>query len=126
MHFRQLIVWQRAMDLTERVYQITRLLPADERYGLVSQMRRSARSVAANIAEGYGRSRTGEYRCFLGIAFGSLLELETDLELVSRLGLIPGHDLEPVKALSTEVGRLLAGLRRSLRQAKSTSSGPDS
>jgi four helix bundle protein len=126
MQFRDLVAWQRAMDLAEGIYRVTHLLPPDERFGLVTQMRRSARSIPANIAEGYGRARTGDYRRFLAIAFGSLLELETDLELASRLGLIPNPQLRSVMALASEVGHLLAALRRSLRHCKPRSGGPDS
>jgi four helix bundle protein len=115
-------VWQAAMSLTELIYQITAKLPPSERFGLLPQMRRSARSVTANIAEGYGRGRTGDYRRFLSYASGSLAELETDLELVRRLELLPGEEVEAARRLASEVGRLLSGLRRSLRQC---SGGPD-
>jgi four helix bundle protein len=125
MHYRQLLVWQRAMALAEDVYRLTRLLPKDERFGLMSQMRRAARSVPANIAEGYGRGRTGEYRRFLSIAAGSLLELETDLELVVRTQLVPKHEAQPVREAAAEVGRLLAGLRRRLKGLSSRTKGPD-
>jgi four helix bundle protein len=124
-HYRELLVWQRAMALAEEVYRLTQRLPREERYGLTAQMRRSARSVAANIAEGYGRGRTGEYRRHLGIAAGSLLELETDLELALRTKLLPETDVTPARTLTAEVGRLLSGLRRRLRVLPRTSRGPD-
>jgi four helix bundle protein len=79
--YKDLLVWQRGMDLVVTVYQITARLPASEQFGLISQMRRSAISVPSNIAEGYGRQATGEYRHHLSIARGSLLELETQLVL---------------------------------------------
>lgn len=111
-----LLVWQRAMDLAERVYESSSLLPRDERFGLTSQMRRAAVSVASNIAEGHGRRSTGEFRQFLGYAVGSLHELETQLRLSVRLTfLTETQALEPL-ALSAEVGKLLAGLLRSLRR----------
>ncbi len=122
MRVEDLKVWQRAMALTELIYRLTADLPPSERFGLTSQMRRSARSIAANIAEGYGRGRTGDYRRFLSYASGSLSELETDLELTRRLKMLPEQDLEAVRTLASEVGRLLSGLRRSLRQS---SGGPD-
>jgi four helix bundle protein len=118
MQFRDLMVWQRAMDLAELVYRVTRLLPPDERFGLVSQMRRSVRSIPANIAEGYGRGHTGDYCRFLGIAFGSLLVLETDLELASRLGMIPQSEVNSALSVASDVGRSLAALRRSLGSAR--------
>ena len=112
------------MQLAEQVYALCRLLPPDERFGLSSQMRRSARSVASNIAEGYGRGRTGEYRRFLAYANGSLLELETDMELAARTGILPRPAIDPLLTLSAEVGRILSGLRRRLRSI--TPAGPDS
>ena len=125
MHYRQLLVWQRAMALAEEVYRLTQRLPLEERFGLTTQMRRSARSVAANVAEGYGRGRTGEYRRFLAIAAGSLLELETDLELALRTKLLPESEVLPVRGLASEVGRLLSGLRKRLRALPPTSRAPD-
>jgi four helix bundle protein len=113
------------MALAEEVYRLSQRLPREERFGLVAQMRRSARSVAANIAEGYGRGRTGEYRRYLAIAAGSLLELETDLELALRTSLLPAADVIPVRTLAAEVGRLLSGLRKRLRALPRTSRGPD-
>jgi four helix bundle protein len=124
MTYRDLIAWQRAMRLAEEVYALCRELPVEERFGLSAQMRRSVRSVAANIAEGYGRRRTGEYRRFLAFANGSLLELETDLELAARTGLLPQLRVAPLIQLSSEVGRILAGLRRRLRSSRA-SGGPD-
>jgi four helix bundle protein len=124
MTYRDLIAWQRAMQLAGEVYALCRLLPPEERFELSSQMRRSARSVAANIAEGYGRGRTGEYRRFLAYANGSLLELETDLELAARTGLLPRSTVDSTLARSAEVGRILSGLRRRLRSGRPA--GPDS
>jgi four helix bundle protein len=124
MTYRDLIAWQRAMQLATTVYALCRSLPPDERFGLSSQMRRSARSVAANIAEGYGRGRTADYQRFLGYANGSLLGPETDLELVVRTGLLPKHQVQPLMRLAGEVGRILAGLRKKLR-ATSKHGGPD-
>ena len=123
MTYRDLIAWQRAMQLAEQVYGLCGALPREERFGLSVQMRRSVRSVAANIAEGYGRGRTGEYRRFLAYANGSLLEIETDLELAARTGLLPRSRVDPLLELAAEVGRILAGLRRRLRSAPS--GGPD-
>jgi len=121
MTYRDLIAWQRAMQLAEKLYALCRELPADERFGLSTQMRRSVRSVAANLTEGYGRA---EYRRFLAFANGSLLELETDLELAARTGLLPQLRVAPLIQLSSEVGRILAGLRRLLRSGRGAG-GPD-
>ncbi|HEX3150288.1 MAG TPA: four helix bundle protein [Gemmataceae bacterium] len=94
--YRELNVWQRAMDLVESVYQIGNRLPKTERFGLTSQMQRAAVSVPANIAEGYGRAHRGDYLRFLSIARGSLCEVETYLILVQRLNYIPVEDLRPL------------------------------
>src|SRR5690349_1436813 len=83
-NFRELIVWQKTMDLAELIYQSTRAFPKDELYGMVSQMRRAAVSIPSNIAEGQARNTTGEFIQFLGYAHGSLAELETQTELAGR------------------------------------------
>ncbi|HUH50254.1 MAG TPA: four helix bundle protein, partial [Mycoplana sp.] len=112
--YRDLIVWQRAMDLAVAVYTISRHWPKEELYGLTSQVRRSATSVAANIAEGYGRENRGSYLPFLRIAQGSLKEMETHLMIAERIGLSPNQTLEPLLLDSANVGKLLRGLIRKL------------
>jgi four helix bundle protein len=87
--FRELVVWQVAMDLTEQIYRATATFPADERFGLTSQMRRAAVSIPSNIAEGHGRNSTADFRHFLGIARGSAREIETQVLIAERLDLIP-------------------------------------
>lgn len=87
--YRELVAWQKAMDLAAEVYRITRTFPGDELYGITSQLRRASVSVPANIAEGQGRQTTGEFRQFLGHARGSLLETETHILLAMRLHYIP-------------------------------------
>jgi four helix bundle protein len=107
---RDLLVWQRAMDIAVSTYELTRRYPRDELFGLTSQSRRAAASVAANIAEGYGRATKQAYLNFLRIARGSLKELETHLALAERVGLASS---EPTKALldqTDELGRMLHGL----------------
>ncbi|GJQ23431.1 hypothetical protein BIY37_05610 [Candidatus Brocadia sapporoensis] len=84
-NYRDLVVWQKSMVLVTNVYSTTRLLPKAEFYGLVSQIRRSAISIPDNIAEGYGRYSTNDYTRFLQIAFGSLYELQTQLEICLNL-----------------------------------------
>jgi four helix bundle protein len=86
--FRELLVWQRAKELAVATYQATEDFPQREVYGLTAQMRKSAVSVPSNIAEGQGRGSSGEFKNFLGIARGSLLELETQIEIASELGLL--------------------------------------
>ena len=96
---------------TESVYQLAAQLPGDERYGLASQMKRAAASVPMNLAEGYGRGGR-EFVRFIGIAYGSLLELETAIELARRLGM--AQDVGGLERRTAELGRVLNGLRRSL------------
>jgi four helix bundle protein len=117
--YRDLLVWQRAMDLVVSSYRLAKRLPHDELYGLTSQIRRAAASVPANIAEGQGRRSTGQFLQFLGVANGSLLELETHLLVAERLGLLQSKDLESTFQLSRDVGRMLAGLTRRLRERQS-------
>ena len=116
--FRKLSVWGKAHRVTLTVYHVTRVFPRDERYGLTAQIRRSAASVGANIAEGCGRGGGPEFARFLRIAFGSACELEYHLILAADLDLISrqGH-AELGNALS-EVKRMLAGLLRKLRVQK--------
>ena len=114
--FRDSIAWQRAMDLSTAVYAVTRGFPKEEMFGLTNQLRRASVSVASNIAEGQGRLTTGEFIHFLGMARGSALEVETQLELAARLGLGVSADLSKVQDRATEVVRTInaavSGLRR--------------
>ena len=111
---RDLIAWQKAMDLVVETYKVSRDFPKEELYGLTSQMRRAAISVPANIAEGQGRRLSGEFIHFLGNARGSLSELETHLEIALRLGYIEQENYQPVQDQIQEVGRILNGLLRSI------------
>jgi four helix bundle protein len=113
-NYRDLILWQKAMDLVELVYRITMRFPQDELYGLRSQMRRAAVSVPSNIAEGEGRHSAGDFLRFLSIANGSRREVETQAIIAQRLGYINAQDCEKVLALASEVGRLRQGLADSL------------
>jgi four helix bundle protein len=116
--YRDLKVWQQAMDLAEQCYRLTRQFPKDELYGMTSQVRRSAASVAANIAEGHGRNSRGEYIQFLRVAQGSLKELETHLILASRVGLISDGAIAQVIEQSEGLGKMLRALIRSLERGK--------
>jgi four helix bundle protein len=108
--YKDLIVWQKSMDLTESVYRISEKLPSKENYGLISQMRRAAVSIPSNIAEGYGRQSTGSYAQFLSIARGSLLELETQIELCIRLKYINQIDSEKIINDIIEISKMLTTL----------------
>ena len=116
--YRDLKVWQQAMNLAEECYRLTRQFPKEELYGMTSQVRRSAASVAANIAEGHGRNSRGEYAKFLRVAQGSLKELETHLILAARVGLISNGLIAPVLGDSEGLGKMLRALIRSLERGK--------
>lgn len=116
--YRGLRVWNEAMVLAEGWYRLTREFPKDELYGMTSQIRRSAASVPANIAEAYGRENRGEYVQFLRVAQGSLKELETHLLLSQRLQLAAGKSFEPILAQCETVGKMLRSLIRSLQNAR--------
>jgi four helix bundle protein len=112
--YRDLIAWQRAIELAEAVYRLSTAFPRDELYGLTSQARRAAVSVAANIAEGYGRETRPAYISFLRISRASLRELETHLIIAQRVGLVAPAQVKPVLDLCEEEGRILHGLMTKL------------
>src|SRR5213596_4151136 len=114
--YRDLIVWQDSMDLVVAIYRITATFPKDERFSLVDQLRRAAVSVPSNIAEGHGRSRTGDYLRFLSVAVGSLMEIETQVQIATRLGYIPEEQQTGLLESSAVLARMLAGLIRALRR----------
>jgi four helix bundle protein len=111
---RDLIVWQKAMELVVAVYRACKSYPKDETYGLISQTRRAAVSIPANIAEGQGRRLSKEFEQFLANARGSLLELDTHLELALRLEYINPAQHSVLHQQLNEVGRLLNGLMRAI------------
>jgi len=112
--YRDLIVWQKAMDLVEDVYKRTKGFPREELYGLTSQLRRAVVSVPSNIAEGQGRNSTKEFLHHLSIAYGSLCEVGTQILIAHRLGYLERRDVEGLDGLSSEVGRLINGLSNKL------------
>ncbi len=112
--FRDLQVWQRAMELTVAIYRFTQDFPREEVYGLTSQLRRCSVSIPSNIAEGQGRLNTREFKQFLAIARGSDCELQTQLEIASRLGLGDPNLLRQTMSLSHEVGKMIFVLLKSL------------
>lgn len=113
--YKDLMVWQRGMDLAQAVYHVTNGFPEGERFGLSSQMRRASVSVPSNIAEGYGRQATGEYRHHLCIARGSLLELETQLILSQRIGLLHPDEGQPLAESVEALRRMLSALIARIR-----------
>ena len=108
--FKNLIVWQKAVELVKEVYGLIRQLPSEERYALTDQLRRAAASIPSNIAEGNGRSGNKDYAHFLAIARGSLYETITQLELAKELGYIEEYDR--VIPLAEEVSRMLTSMLR--------------
>src|SRR6266487_1579912 len=114
--YRDLIVWQDSMDLVLSIYRITAAFPKEERYSLVSQLRRAAVSVPSNIAEGHGRSRTGDYLRHLSVAVGSLSEVETQIQIARRLEYITAEDQSRLLDSCNAIGKMFGGLIRSLRR----------
>jgi four helix bundle protein len=102
--FRDLVVWQRSIQLAAATYRLTRGFPREEIYGLSSQMRRSAVSIPSNIAEGHGRLTVGEYRQFLGVSRGSNFELQTQFEIARTLSMGDPKLIDETETLSHEVG----------------------
>jgi len=105
--FRDLLVWQRAMQLTVAVYRLTKDFPREEVYGLTNQARRSEVSIPSNIAEGQGRLSVGEFKQFLGIARGSNFEVQTQLEIVRSLKFGKPELIDQAEGLSHEVGKMI-------------------
>ena len=116
--YRDLVAWQKAMELTEHIYEVTKSFPKDERFGLTAQMRRSAVSIPSNIAEGFGRSHSRDFKRFLQIAKGSLFEFQTQAELARRMKWLGGQSCTAIRELSQRVDALLTGLIRSIGKGK--------
>lgn len=112
--YRDLDVWQAAMDLVEEVYRLSKRFPDDERFGLVSQIRRAVVSIPSNIAEGYGRKDRGDYRRHLSTSNGSLKEIETQPLIAGRLEYIGKDDTRPAWDLCQRIGKMLHALSASL------------
>ncbi len=113
---KKLIAWQKAMDLVEKIYEITRKLPREEIYGLTSQLRRAAVSVPSNIAEGAAGRSPVQFRNYLSVAIGSLNELATQLEIVRRIRFLDTQSVGEVEVLVDECLAVTYGLRKSLSQ----------
>jgi len=115
-HFKELKVWRKSYELCLKLYELTANFPKEERFGLTSQIRRSAVSIPSNTAEGYGRKTTADYVRMLYIAYGSICELETQILLSGDLGFIGIKELGLAKHDIAEVERMLMGLIRSLER----------
>lgn len=116
--YRDLIVWQKAMNLVLKLYTETKIWPKEEVYGLTSQIRRSAVSVPSNIAEGYGRNSTGDYIRFLQIASGSLYEFQTQLEISFQLGYLSEEKYIEINLLSIEIEKMLSSLLSKVKNSQ--------
>jgi len=112
--YRDLRVWQRGMDLVETIYVITQSFPKQEIYGITSQMRRAAVSIPANIAEGHSREHTKEFRNFLSVAQGSISELETELEIATRLGYLTSEQFNRLMTQVAGIAKQVRALREAL------------
>ena len=115
-HSRELVAWQRAMDLVEMVYRVTAQFPSSELYGLTNQLPRAAVSIPSNMAEGQGRGMTQEFIRFLRIANGPLQEVETQVLIAQRLSYMDETAVNNIMGLTAETGRIIAGLIRALCQ----------
>ncbi len=113
--YKDLISWQKSMQLAAEVYRLANHLPKEETYGLISQIRRAAASIPSNIAEGYGRESTLEYARFLKYARGSMYETETQLYLCETLGFLTKAEIAPALSLCAEIGRMLNTMLRRLQ-----------
>ena len=113
--YQDLIVWQKAMDLVEMVYQATKGFPKGELYGLTNQVRRAAVSIPSNIAEGQARQSTAEFKNFLSIAQGSRAEVETQIMIAQRLHYISQQQTDQILALSEEIKRMMYSLTAKLK-----------
>lgn len=116
MTYRDLIVWQKSMDMVEELYKLVRTLPREETYALSDQMRRAAVSIPSNIAEGYARNSKKEYVQFLSVAKGSCAELETQLELAIRLNYFSKENAKSCASVLLEIEKMLTSMQNKLRE----------
>ncbi len=114
MKYSDLVVWQKAMDLVTDIYRLTATFPNEEKFGLSSQARRAAVSIPSNIAEGHGRKASGAYLNHISIALGSLMELETQVQIALRLDFLSQDETSSVLARTDEIGKMLSGLKKSI------------
>ncbi len=114
-NYRELIVWQKAMEMVENIYTLTQSLPKDELFSITNQIRRAAISVPSNIAEGYGRQSKKEYLQFLSIANGSVCEIETQLLLCVRIGYLTEENTKETFQLLSEIGKIITTIKQKLK-----------
>ena len=117
-NYKELDVWKRSVSFTTELYRLTCRFPDSERFGLISQIRRAATSIPANIAEGWGRGSTGEYIQFLTIARGSLMELETHLIVGCNLSMLSAEDLDTLSSQVEDIGKMLNRLIAALKSRR--------
>ncbi len=122
--FEKLDVWHKAIEFADRVYEVTRGFPDNERFGLISQMRRAAVSISSNIAEGSGRSSDKEFVRFVEIAYSSLMEVVSQTQVAVRQTLLEQQTRNNLYQRAEELARMLSGLRSSLQRTQPSSSGP--
>jgi four helix bundle protein len=114
--YKDLLAWQKSMELVERVYEITRAFPREELFGLATSMRRAAVSVPSKIAAGHERGNTREYIQHLAVALGSISEVETQMEVARRLGYIDDAQLATLNKLASDTGKIINGLVNSMER----------
>ena len=114
--FRDLLIWQKSMNLVTEIYQVTNSFPKEEVYGITSQIRRSSISIPSNIAEGYGRNGNNDYLRFLNISISSLFEMQTQLEISFNLKYINEIQFNKINEDSKEVERMLSSFIRKIKQ----------
>jgi four helix bundle protein len=119
-NFKELKVWQKAMDLTVRAYMLTALFPKEERYGLIAQIQRAVVSIPSNLAEGCGRVTNKDLQHFVSMSMGSCYEVETQMILAYRFKYVSVEDLHAFEQSASEVQKMLFGFYNSLNNAEST------
>lgn len=114
-NYKELKVWQKSIDLTIELYEVLSGFPADERFGLISQIKRSSVSIPSNIAEGAGRSSGKEFKHFLSISLGSSFEIETQIIVANKLGLLDDNKMESITNKISEIQKMIFNLERSIK-----------
>ena len=114
--YRDLAVWQKAMDLAEMIFSLTSKVPREQIYGMSAQMQRAANSVPSNIAEGHARDSTKEYLYYISVSLGSIAELETQLILCGRVKFLSEGEVKKALGLADEVGKMLRSIQRGLKE----------
>lgn len=124
--FEKLDVWQKAVEYADTIYVVTRAFPDDERFGLIRQLRDASISISSNIAEGSSRSSTIDFKRFIEIAYGSLLETVSQLTVAERQGFIDAQAYQNIYAQAENLARMLSGLRQNLRNRSKLKTDADS